>query len=63
MASALIVTAYSGGAIMPQVYVTLKPFIGFQSSFALFVIPSCLAVFFYARHYGQTGLLPLDQTQ
>jgi len=62
LASALIVMAYSGGAIMPQIYVALKPFIGFQGMFALLVIPSYLAVFFYARHYGQTGLLPLDQT-
>ncbi|AHK71473.1 hypothetical protein [Gluconobacter oxydans] len=48
---------------MPQLYVALKPFIGFQTSFALLVIPTYIAVFFYARHYGPTGLLPLDQTQ
>lgn len=63
LASALIVMAYSGGAIMPQVYVALKPFVGFQAMFALLVIPSYLAILFYARRYGQTGLLPLDQTQ
>lgn len=63
MTSALIVMAYSGGSIMPKLYVALKSLVGFQTSFALLVIPSYLAVFFYARHYGRTGLLPLDQIQ
>ncbi|GBR55796.1 glucose/galactose MFS transporter [Gluconobacter sphaericus] len=62
LASALLVMTYSGGAIIPQIYVALKPLIGFQAMFALLVIPSYFAVFFYARRYGQTGLLPLDQT-
>ncbi|QEH96031.1 glucose/galactose MFS transporter [Gluconobacter thailandicus] len=61
LASALIVMAYSGGAIIPQIYVLLKPYVGFQAMFALLVLPSYLAVLFYARRYGQTGLLPLDQ--
>ncbi|WP_281362762.1 hypothetical protein [Nguyenibacter vanlangensis] len=38
----------------------LKPFVGFQGMFALLVLPSYLAILFYARRYGQTGL-PLDQ--
>ncbi|MBS1023012.1 glucose/galactose MFS transporter [Gluconobacter cerinus] len=63
LASALIVMAYSGGAIIPQIYVLLKPYVGFQAMFALLVLPSYLAVLFYARRYGQTGLLPLDQKQ
>ena len=61
LASALLVMAYSGGAIIPQIYVLLKPYVGFQAMFALLVLPSYLAVLFYARRYGQTGLLPLDQ--
>lgn len=61
LASALLVMAYSGGAIIPQIYVALKPVIGFQAMFALLVLPSYLALLFYARRYGQTGLLPLDR--
>ncbi|AHK71466.1 glucose/galactose MFS transporter [Gluconobacter oxydans] len=61
LASALLVMAYSGGAVIPQIYVALKPVIGFQAMFALLVLPSYLALLIYARRYGQTGLLPLDQ--
>ena len=61
LASALLVMAYSGGAIIPQIYVALKPVIGFQAMFALLVLPSYLALLLYARRYGQTGLLPLDR--
>ena len=61
LASALLVMAYSGGAIIPQIYVILKPFVGFQGMFALLVLPSYLALLLYARRYGRTGLLPLDQ--
>ena len=61
LASALLVMAYSGGAVIPQIYVILKPVIGFQAMFALLVLPSYLAILIYARRYGQTGLLPLDQ--
>ncbi|EHH68735.1 glucose/galactose MFS transporter [Gluconobacter morbifer] len=61
LASALIVMAYSGGAITPQIYAALKPYVGFQAMFAILVLPSYLAVLFYTRRYGQTGILPLDQ--
>ncbi|MQR99595.1 glucose/galactose MFS transporter [Gluconobacter sp. AC10] len=61
LASALLVMAYSGGAVIPQIYVALKPVIGLQTMFALLVLPSYLAILIYARRYGQTGLLPLDQ--
>ncbi|KXV45152.1 glucose/galactose transporter [Gluconobacter roseus] len=61
LASALLVMAYSGGAIIPQIYVALKPVFGFQAMFALLVLPSYLALLLYARRYGQTGRLPLDQ--
>jgi len=61
LVSALIVMAYSGGAIIPQIYVALKPFVGFQAMFALLVLPSYLIILLYARRYGKTGLLPLDQ--
>lgn len=61
LASALMVMAYSGGGIIPQIYVALKPFMGFQATFVMLVLPSYLAILLYARRYGQTGLLPLDQ--
>ncbi|GBR66929.1 glucose/galactose MFS transporter [Gluconobacter kanchanaburiensis] len=63
LASALMVMAFSGGGIIPQIYVALKPFIGFQAAFSLLVLPSYLAILLYARRYGQTGLLLLDQEQ
>jgi len=49
------------GAGLSQIYVALKPVLGFQAMFALLVLPSYLALLLYARRYGQTGLLPLDQ--
>ncbi|MFT8802950.1 MAG: glucose/galactose MFS transporter [Gluconobacter cerinus] len=61
LASALLVMAYSGGAVIPQIYVAMKPMIGFQAMFALLVLPSYFALLIYARRYGQTGLLRLDQ--
>ena len=62
LASAFLVMAYSGGAVVPQIYVALKPFVGFQAMFALLVLPSYVAILFYARRFGKTGLLPLDHT-
>ncbi|MBS1088531.1 glucose/galactose MFS transporter [Gluconobacter wancherniae] len=62
LASAFLVMAYSGGAVVPQIYVALKPFVGFQAMFALLVLPSYVAILFYARRFGKTGLLPLDHS-
>ncbi|MCQ9156897.1 glucose/galactose MFS transporter [Acidomonas methanolica] len=56
LASALLIMAYSGGAIIPQFYVLLKPYVGFQAMFALLVLPSYAAIFLYARLYGRIGL-------
>lgn len=56
MASALLVMSFSGGAVIPQVYVWLKPVFGFQGMFALIVIPAYLVILLYARRYGRVGL-------
>lgn len=56
MASAILVMSFSGGAIIPQFYVWLKPVFGFQGMFALIVIPAYLAILLYARRYGRVGL-------
>lgn len=61
LASAIMVMSYSGGAIVPQFYVWLKPYVGFQGMFALLVLPSYTAIYFYARRYGRVGLLPMEQ--
>lgn len=62
LASAWLVMAYSGGAIIPQFYVLLKPLLGFQLAFVVLVAPIYLAIFAYARRYGRIGLEP-DATQ
>ncbi|WP_077808364.1 glucose/galactose MFS transporter [Neoasaia chiangmaiensis] len=59
LASALLVMSYSGGAIIPQFYVLLKPYLGFQGMFALLVLPCYAAILAYARRYGRVGLGPL----
>lgn len=56
MASAVMVMSYSGGAIVPQFYVWLKPVFGFQGMFALIVIPAYLVILAYAHRYGRVGL-------
>ncbi|WP_025884588.1 glucose/galactose MFS transporter [Asaia prunellae] len=56
MASAIMVMSYSGGAIVPQIYVWLKPVFGFQGMFAMIVIPAYLIILAYARRYGRVGL-------
>ncbi|GAB6853493.1 glucose/galactose MFS transporter [Asaia astilbis] len=56
LASALMVMAYSGGAIVPQFYVWLKPTFGFQGLFAAIVVPSYLVILTYAWRYGRVGL-------
>lgn len=63
LASAFLVMAYSGGAIIPQLYVQLKPYVGFQGMFALIVIPSYLAIMAYALRYGTIGLTKRDATE
>ncbi|BAT20372.1 glucose/galactose MFS transporter [Asaia bogorensis] len=56
MASAIMVMSYSGGAVVPQFYVWLKPVFGFQGMFAMIVIPAYLIILGYARRYGRVGL-------
>lgn len=56
MASAVMVMSYSGGAIVPQFYIWLKPVFGFQGMFALIVIPAYLVILAYAHRYGRVGL-------
>ncbi|GAA4484578.1 glucose/galactose MFS transporter [Gluconacetobacter asukensis] len=56
LASALLVMAFCGGAVMPQFYVWLKPVVGFQRLFAMLVLPSYLAILFYSRHFGRERL-------
>lgn len=56
MASAVMVMSYSGGAVVPQFYVWLKPIFGFQGMFALIVIPAYLVILAYAHRYGRVGL-------
>lgn len=56
MASAVMVMSYSGGAIVPQFYVWLKPLYGFQPMFAAIVIPAYLVILVYAHRYGRIGL-------
>lgn len=56
MASAVMVMSYSGGAVVPQFYVWLKPVFGFQGMFALIVIPAYLVILAYAHRYGRVGL-------
>ncbi|MFS3133814.1 glucose/galactose MFS transporter [Gluconacetobacter sacchari] len=53
LASALLVMAFSGGAVMPQLYVRLKPVMGFQPVFAMLMLPSYLAILLYGRHVGR----------
>lgn len=56
MASAVMVMSYSGGAVVPQFYVWLKPIFGFQGMFALIVIPAYFVILAYAHRYGRVGL-------
>jgi len=60
MASAIMVMSYSGGAVVPQFYVWLKPVFGFQGMFAMIVIPAYLVILAYARRYGRVGLTTQD---
>ena len=60
MASAVMVMSYSGGAIVPQFYVWLKPVFGFQGMFAMIVIPAYLIIMAYSRRYGRVGLAEQD---
>ncbi|AOX18857.1 glucose/galactose MFS transporter [Kozakia baliensis] len=60
LASALLVMSYSGGAVIPQIYVLLKPYFGFQAMFALITLPTYLAIMLYARRYGRVGILPME---
>ncbi|WP_438383224.1 glucose/galactose MFS transporter [Asaia sp. BMEF1] len=60
MASAVMVMSYSGGAIVPQFYVWLKPAFGFQGMFAMIVIPAYLVIMAYSRRYGRVGLAEQD---
>ncbi|GBQ99875.1 glucose/galactose MFS transporter [Gluconacetobacter liquefaciens] len=53
LASALLVMAFCGGAIMPQLYVWLKPIIGFQRMFAMLMLPSYFAILLYGRYFGR----------
>ncbi|WP_084712150.1 glucose/galactose MFS transporter [Tanticharoenia sakaeratensis] len=56
LASALMIMTYSGGAIVPQIYVWLKMHFGFQGTFTALVLPSYVAILAFARRYGRVGL-------
>ncbi|GBQ63148.1 glucose/galactose transporter [Ameyamaea chiangmaiensis NBRC 103196] len=49
LAAALLVMAFSGGALVPQMFVWLKAAFGFQGVFATLMIPSYLFILLYAR--------------
>lgn len=45
--------AFCGGAVMPQLYVRLKPVAGFLGMFAAPMLPSYLAILLCGRHFGR----------
>ncbi|QHI96093.1 glucose/galactose MFS transporter [Aristophania vespae] len=56
LVSAVLVMTYCGGAIIPPIYVLLKPYLGFQGALILLVVPSYLAMSAYAYYFGRVGL-------
>ena len=52
VASALLVMAFSGGAFTPQIFVFLKPYIGFQATFAGLAVLSYGVVLSYAHRFA-----------
>ena len=46
-ATALLVMAFSGGAVIPQVFVQIAPFTGVQAAFAALAIPSYCLIILY----------------
>lgn len=52
LASALLVMAYSGGAIIPQIYINLTWFLGFQGAFTILVLPIYAVILLYAYRYS-----------
>lgn len=63
LASSLLVMAFCGGAVMPQLFVALTPLCGFQAAFTLLVLPSYLAIMIYGfvlRRQGDTQVPAAD---
>ncbi|WP_338333120.1 glucose/galactose MFS transporter [Acetobacter sp. LMG 32666] len=54
--SAFLVMAYCGGGVMPQLFVLLKPFMGFQAAFACLALLSYGLVALYAHHFTDKNL-------
>lgn len=52
--SAFLVMAYCGGGIMPQIFVVLKHFVGFQTSFSFLALLSYGLIAAYAYHADRT---------
>jgi len=52
LAAALLVMAFCGGAVVPQVFVALKASFGFQGVFASMMIPSYVFILLYASVAG-----------
>lgn len=46
-ATALLVMAFSGGAVIPQIFVQIAPSIGVQAAFVGLAVPSYLLIIFY----------------
>lgn len=48
LATALLVMAFSGGAILPQIFIQLAPWLGVQNAFVLLMAPAYLIILVYA---------------
>ncbi|MDE7547938.1 glucose/galactose MFS transporter [Acetobacter fabarum] len=59
--SAFLVMAYCGGGIVPQLFVLLKPVMGFQAAFVCLSLFSYILITLYAHHFMNRDLkkLPL----